>query len=150
MGIRLLSLLEEELGLYRQLLELAREIREQGEGGRETFNLEVLERLTQYQEQREDLFARIDSIQEVVVREGEEIETASLPQELQEKIRAVSHQVATMIRDLLEVDRTLQQRLIGWQAGLLDELKRLQEGKRVPAAYQPSGELPPRFFDRKI
>lgn len=51
---------------------------------------------------------------------------------------------------VLELDHPFHQRLIEWQERILEEIKELQEGKKALAAYKPSGDLPPRLFDRKV
>lgn len=152
MGVRLLALLEEQLRLNLRILEVARSSSLLGGGRayRDTFLQENVERLACYQGQREDLLEQIGSIQEAVAHRCEGIEIASLPPALRQRVEAVCHQIAATVQELLELDHPFQQKLIEWQEGILEEIKELQEGKKALAAYKPSGELPPRFFDRKV
>lgn len=157
MGVRLLALLEEQLRLNLQLLEMARETPlpspslQAGVGAyRDTPRQESVERLVSYQGQREGLLDQIGSIQEAVDHRCEAIEIASLPLAVRQGVETVCNQIAATVREILELDHPFQQKLIAWQEGILEEIKELQEGKKALAAYKPSGEIPPRFFDRKV
>ena len=129
-----------ELNHYRNLLELTNRLERAAEQGK----MEDLEPLFS---KREKILAKISVHEEGAGALSEKVNKPNANEE--EKLAGIIAEIREITKEVVEIDRKIEEKLKAKKDGINDKLIRIRQGRKALKGYAPKRRYIPRYIDRK-
>ncbi len=135
--------LNQETALYEQLCELARETELAAKR-------EDNEAVGELMQRKSGLIAELQRISAVTDRLKQDFATyRDVPDEIHKRVSEMLRRAATVLEELLNVERTSEKPLRAMKDSIQAELREAGRGRQVLKGYRQAREIEPRFMDKR-